>query len=890
VNKNLQRVLAGLVSLAILAAPFVTGAALANICGDTFGHWRVADMPRFKKGTAAFVDYEVDRGSPNNIMVTNGTAVMASTDSGCSWKQVFALPDQATAESGGTAANSVIKSIDISEGFRGRTLLMVEEQTAVGARPHVVRSDDYGKTWDSGDVGLPPQGAPEAVVLSPSVPGLAFLAVDVGGGSIDLLFASTDGGATWTLRSQPTALTQQMAIANFTVDPIDGQSLWAWGMNGLHHSTDGGASFTAVPDFIGKPVSVAIVFHATGPARIAGFVPTEARVLHSVNGGKTWLSLSTPQGVDSASYGAGPTDVYITAAGQPFQFDVNTNGWINLTPPRSPLKDAGTDKADVAYFRSASEILSFDGPLPGFRGGGPGNVFQPGSIDPPPELLDHDPLISGKRTIALDPGESRTVGYDLALSKTPIPVNVYFLLDTSDSMGQTIYDLSESVVDIINLLNKENFYLKIGVGAYRAFPDHVPPRPECGNGGVPGQACEANYVYENFFDIDPAGPIVEDVLGNLESDAGGFYKSHFQALYTMATGEPVDVFPVGPSEHDVPAGEGATWDDEAYRVVIHATDEPFWKGEARDGGGTDFGNPTPPSTALFDETAAALNAKKIFQVGLSIGPAPRRDLAKMAAATDAVAPAGGVDCGRGHVLAEGEPLVCPVSRNLVTESHNLVPAIVHLIENLPAGVDVSYAAEGDKRVVKKLTPKVDPNVVLQVANQLDFEVTYKCPKSLAGERFNVDLSATNTAEGAVLDDLTTRVVCRAQPKPPVIPPVVAAALVALAIPPPPPPPPPAQITSASQAQSQAQAQTGAVFEEEKQPQLAIAAAYREAMQQENDYAFEMVAYEGRKEPVSPYLTLGAGVMMTSMAYAGMMIHRTRQNRRLALQYNQRRRR
>jgi hypothetical protein len=80
-----------------------------------------------------------------------------------------------------------------------------------------------------------------------------------------------------------------------------------------------------------------------------------------------------------------------------------------------------------------------------------------------------------------------------------------------------------------------------------------------------------------------------------------------------------------------------------------------------------------------------------------------------------------------------------------------------------------------------------------------------------------------------------------------------------------------------------------VFEEEKQPQLAIAAAYREAAQMENDYEYEMVAYEPRSRGVSPYLTLGAGAVMTSMAYAAMMINRTRQSRRLALQYNRRRR-
>ena len=890
-SRKPQRFLVGLLSLSILAAPFVSGAALANICGEQIGFWRVAPLPRFKKGGQSFVDYEVHRGSPNNIMVTNGTSIMLSTDSACSWKQVFALPDSPSQESQATADNSTIKSIDISEAARGRVLVMIEETTALGSRPHVVRSDDMGATWTSGDVGLPPQGVPEALVLPPSNPNLAYLATDVGGGSIDFIFASTDGGATWTLRSNPAAFNQSMAISGFVVDPIVESSLWAWGTGGLYHSTDGGASFDAVEDFIGKAVSTVDIFHSgSKPARVAGFIPNEQQVLVSENGGDTWLSLAAPPGVDSSAHGVTVGDAFVTASGQAFGFDLPTSAWINLQAPRGGLSDVSTDRAEIVYMRTSNELLTYDAPAGGVREGGGDDVFQPGLIDPPIDYQQQEPALTpATKRVVLDPGETKTVTYDLAMSKTPLPVNVFFLLDTSDSMGATIEDLSRSVVDITNLLNKENFLLEIGVGAYRAFPDHLPPRPPCDQDEAPvGQTCETNYVFKNFYDIAPAGPVVEEVLANLESDAGGFYKSHLQALYTLATGEEVDVFPPGPGGGDVPEGEGATFDQEAYRVVIHATDEAFWKGEPRDGGGTDFGNPTPPETPGFDEVEAALDAKDIYQVGLSIGPGPRKDLMEVARRTDAVAPEEGVNCGRGHFLEPGKPLVCPVSRNNLTYSHNLVPAIVNLIENLPAGVDVKFAAKGDRRIVESVTPELKTDVVLQVANDMEFEVTYRCPANLAGRRFDVDLTATNIAEAELLDDASTEIVCRATPKiPPVIPPLVTVSLAALAIPPP-PPPPPAQLTSASQAQSQAQAQTGAVFEEEKEPQLAIAAAYREAAQMENDYEYEMVAYEGRKQPVSPYVTLGAGAVMTSMAYAAMMIHRSRQSRRLALQYSRRR--
>lgn len=890
-NKTFQRVLTGIVSLSVLAAPFASGSALAlGLCGPAQGQWRATHVPTFKAGPQRFTDYEVDRGSPNRIMVTNGVAVMLSTDSGCGWKQVFVLPAAPTAESQATSANSTIKTIDISEAKRDRVLLMIEEQALQGARPHIVRSDDLGATWASGDLGLPPTGSPEALVLPVASADLAYLATDVGGGSIDFMFASTDGGATWTMRSNPQSLPSSTGIASFTVDPIDAASLWAWGTNGVYHSVDGGSSFAAVPDFIGSTVSTVDVFHAgSKPARLAGFKPLEGKVLVSTDGGKAWLSLDTPLGVDSSAHGDASSKGYITAAGHVHAFHGPTQAWINLQAPQPGVMDVSTDRAGTVYVRNADTMFSYIPPDRFVPEDIPDDVFDLGALDPPQEFQPNQPALTpATKKVVIGLGGTRTVPYELVLSKTPLPVNVFFLLDTSDSMGATIRDLGASVIEITNLLGKENFALKVGIGAYRAFPDHLPPRPQCGSESLPGQACETNYVYKRVMDIAPVGQAVTDGLNTLESDAGGFYKSQLQALYTLATGAAVDVFPPGQDSGDIPEGEGATFDRNAYRVVIHATDEAFWKGEPRDGGGTDFGNPSPPQTKLFEDVKDAFNDKQIFQVGLSIGPAPRKDLARVAEDTSAVAPAGGVDCGKGHFLDAGDPLVCPVTRNNLDESHNLVPAIVNLIENLPTGVDVKFDAVGDKRIIKKVAPKQEPGVVLQIANDLGFEVTYHCPLELAGKKFDVHLDATNVQESAVLDDADTQIVCSDKPDPDLVPPIVAVSLAALAIPPP-PPPPPAQLTSASQAQSQAQAQTGAVFEEEKEPQLAIAAAYREAAQIENDYAYEMVAYESRnrRQPVSPYLTLGAGAMMASMTYAAIVINRTRQ-RRMAFQHQKHR--
>jgi photosystem II stability/assembly factor-like uncharacterized protein len=887
VSRALQRVLVAVTSLAVLVAPFALGGSVAHaLCGTPYGAWRVQGLPTFKEGPKRLAAYLVDPAAPNRILITNGTSVMRSTDSGCSYKHVFALPDTPNAESQATAANSQILSIEIFESNRERVLLMIEEQGPQGARPHIVRTDDFGTTWSTGDVGLPLHGAPQALVVPPTEPALAYLAIDVGGGSIDLLFASTDGGATWTLRSNPAALTPSMGIDGLTVDPIVPSSLWAWGTGGLYHSTDGGASFPAVPEFVGSPVSTVDVFHAGAKkARIAAFRPLTSDAQVSQNGGNTWLTVATPNEVDSVAHGDTSGEVFISARGQVFGYHQPTFSWLNVQAPLGGLTDVATDRAGVVYARHNTALLAYSG-----RAFVPtqltDDIFDVPLVNPPESLQRRPPTLGpDRRKIVLDPGASRKVSYRLDLPSRPLPLNIFFLLDTSDSMGATIGDLADSVADIVNQLTAEKIALKVGIGAFRAYPDKTPPDPPCDGSQQVGARCEKNYVYERVLDIQPPGPLVTQALETLESDAGGFYKSHLGALYQLATGAGQDLLPPGPLGHDVPRGLQANFDDNSLRVVIHATDEAFGDDVPRESGpGGVNTQPPPPEIPEFGEIDAAFEAKNIIQVGLSIGKAPKKDLERVAGDTGALAPAGGVDCGKGHVIPAGGPLVCPVQRNNLDQSHNLVPAIVNLLQAVPNSTDVALEVDGNQRVVQKVTPDLHRDIVLQVANGLPFQVTYRCPLDLAGERFKMRLGARGDA-GRMLDSAVTDVVCRAKPKvPPIVPPI--AAVLGIVVPPPPPPPPPVNVTSASQAQSQAQAQTGAAFQEEEQPQVAVAAAYREAMQVEDAYAYEMVAYQGRKEPVSPYLTLGAGAVIASMAYAAQAI--ARQKSQLANQQQRRR--
>jgi len=888
VNKHLQRFLTSLVSIAVLVAPFATGAALADPrCGIERGNWTTIPAPRFETGPQRLTAYEVDAASPARILVTNGKAIMRTTDGACKWQQVFALPAQPSPESQATAGNSEITSIEIAEGVRDRIFLMIEEQGPQGARPHVARSNDFGESWASADVGLPVSGAPEELETAPTASETVYLAIDVGGGSIDLLFVSADGGQSWTLRSNPAALTPQRGIMGFRVDPVVATSLWGYGTNGVYRSADGGASFTPVNQFVGTPVNALDVAHFAAVAEIVGFRSETKDALYSEDDGATWPQIDGPEKstrmTTSVAHGVFPGDYYVTADGRVYKFIYEAFVWLDLNAPRRDLVEISADRGGGVWARSASTIEHFSPPAddPDLTD----ELLDIGVVNPPRDLQVGKPTLSpDDKRIVLDPGESRTVRYNLDLPRTPLPLQIFFLLDTSDSMGATIEDLARSVVDIINQLSEEDLRLKVGIGAFRAYPDHFPPRPDCDEVAV-GQSCEKNYVYRRIVDIGDPGAHVSAALRELESDAGGYYKSHLGALWHLATGAPADLYPPGPAGHDMPAEQQANFQKNGLRVVVHATDEAFGDDIPRDSGGTDFGNPEPPPIPEPNEVIAAFNDRQIHQIGLSIGTAAKKDLAQIARGTNAVAPAGGVDCGGGYFIPAGDPLVCPVKRNNLENSHNLVPAIVNTVQAIPNSTDVGFTVDGNQRVIGEVTPSLTRDVVLQVANELPVEVTYRCPLDLAGKRFDVKLNATRLDRDRRLDLASTQVVCRETPEDPALPLFVNVfSLVAIA---PPPPPPPVNVSAGSQAQSQAQAQTGAAFQEEEQPQVAIAAAYREAMQEEIDYEFEMVAYEGRKDPVPAYMTLGAGVALASMMYAGHMM--ARQRAELAREHQRRRR-
>jgi hypothetical protein len=175
-----------------------------------------------------------------------------------------------------------------------------------------------------------------------------------------------------------------------------------------------------------------------------------------------------------------------------------------------------------------------------------------------------------------------------------------------------------------------------------------------------------------------------------------------------------------------------------------------------------------------------------------------------------------------------------------------------------------------------MTPSSYPAVVKQKPNVLDFEVTYRCPDRLRGEDVTVELAAVD-ANGRTLDSVTTAVSCleeKVEDPPPPVDPLVTLVFVPPLLPPAPPPiaanAPSAQ--GQAQSQTQAQAQGAMAHQEQEQPQLAYVGAtldHREALQE------ELAMSDRRRSEVPQWATLGAGAVMTSLAFGWLTLGRQR---------------
>lgn len=897
-RRLIARFIVASIACGVVVAPFAAAAFADRVpptCTSKLitisGPWRIARAPAFKTGAQTVTDHTWDAYDEDNLYVTNGKEVQASRDAGCHWTQAYALPSSITA--GFSSSDSTITSIEVPESSAaGGTVFALVAQTVQGVdRTHVVVSRDAGRTWNASDGGLPPTGRPVALRVAPFHPDTVYVAIDENGGSVDLIYASEDGGRSWSLRSDLTKSDPNnvLLVKDLQVDPAKPEELWAPGGNGLYRSKDGGRSFEKIPEFQLETGPVDVFHGGDQPGRVAVFLPGTRSWSRSETGGVGWSQLGLrgiPGTVDSAAHGPAREVLFVTAGGNAYAWNEPTLSWVDLRAPAGGLKGMLAGRGTVPAFsaHTSSAVLTYVGPVSDFITTLPQNLIDVPQIVNEGVPQSGPPTIGPKtRKVVLGPGKSKTVPFKLNLPSRPVPLDVYFLLDTSASTTGFLENVARSIAQIANALGQSGIDVHWGLADYRAYPNRFPPAQECQDGQHPAEdKCEANYVYRRDLDIGATGKQLEDALEALRPDGGGAYRSQYSALFHSVNGAAEDLGAPGtnPVDHDVPPGTEAHFRAKAVKVIIHATDESFGdKDNAPAPNATDPASLNQPKMITELEAVAALNSLNVYQVGISTGSESRDDLETMATDTGAVAPGDGVDCnGDGAVDVDpGDPLVCSVNPNQSAESAGLVPGIEDLLASaIKFRTDVTLKTTGGTDVVQQVAPATYSNVILQTAESLDFDVTFHCPTVDAGKRFKVRLTAD-------ADDLqnvssTATVVCRPLPEavqptlpgPPLAPPA-AAALVAIAAPPPPPPPPPViELSSATQSQTQIQAQAGMAYQEETQPQTAFVAAFDD--QSETDFAFSSYRDKG-DSLTTPLSVLGAGAVVISFAFGFLTLSR-----------------
>jgi hypothetical protein len=222
-----------------------------------------------------------------------------------------------------------------------------------------------------------------------------------------------------------------------------------------------------------------------------------------------------------------------------------------------------------------------------------------------------------------------TLVFSTALQKA----DVYFLVDTTGSMGGEIANLRTSIhgtlIPGIRAAIPETW---LGVGKF----DDVPIAPFGGSG---------DYGYQNMQNITDSIPAAQAGADALWSGWGyDDIESDIVALYAVASGDHTRTLPAIPAPSCAAGRFGyPCFRSDAVAIIILFTDSPMHNGPGGNNysGGASFA----PSYA---ETIAALNAHSIHVIGVNSGndyvdPAgTRRDLNAVARDTGAVDAGGGV--------------------------------------------------------------------------------------------------------------------------------------------------------------------------------------------------------------------------------------------------------
>ena len=863
---QLGRTRAALLSGALLVTtlPFTASAIAPHLtCGPKqVGRWETVPVRPFQpvsglSSTDAISAYTVDRVRPQDVAVTNGVRVQVSHSNGCDWENAVALDPVASASQSFVGAGSSIVSLAM---LQGTTLAAVREGSGSTSRPHVLRYD--GRSWTTSDSGLPPAGAPRLLraasdgrtaylTVSPTstggsddgstgapvpLPSLPPLPSPVPGNPTStptgFLYATSDGGATWSLRTGPTDLPGGgTGFSALEVDPRNAN--WLYGIvNGkLLTSKDAGATFTAV-EGSGYTAMVPLFYGA-----LVAFDGGGHGML--VFGGKVVSRFAAPKGITSAAYRADDSMVMVESSGVLQLVGPFGQAGVRTPSPRparrgSLLGDNGVQSSFHAI--SGHDLLRFVDPIARSVGQPPPLAAGDRSVTPPIPGT----VLPGTKDVRLLLGQSATEDFTLDLPKNPTPLDLFFLVDVSTSMSTYIDNLKQNLHKVVDELTAAHVSLRVGVGTLGTgpakgeapYPDsYVYPPTADPNGKVtPGPTYRKPRIYSLIRPIGEVGDSLNKAINSitLETDppvgaqhSGTFHEGQLLALEQMVTGSGVH------SEQDdqahlntysaVAPGQDARWrgNPDVRRIVVIASDEAF---------DVPYGTPQKPGSTVdspkldFRRTLGILNKARVGVFGITAGsPDSVDDMTTLARGTHTYAPPGGVSCGGDpvQVLKPGDPLVC-------SQDGDFSAIIGRVLSQLTDRQDVHLVAPTATPVLRGLDESALAGLDVKKPNSAGFRVTVSCADVLPGT-YEQDVYAMLRGYKVGVGRLFVTCVAAQAAVPPVpVPPINKPPIAPAVQPPVPPPAPPPAAQPQPQPNPNINPLTAGVTQEQQELQVALA--------------------------------------------------------------------
>lgn len=870
------------VTLGVVAA---TGAGAAvhaddvsGPCGPAVtsaGHGWLAMHPPFPKGGAAVTLASAVPFQPDRIYATNGTVLMRSDDAGCSWHLALdvsqlpaatvpgapaaapGLPLSAPARIDALAAPSSATSSD-------HVYVGVTSGTAPVTSPVVEVSADAGGHWQSGS-GLPTLGSVREVTASPINPGIGYAIVGgVAGVTDTAVYATTDGGATWARRGY--SASASTTFTRLRTNPVVATMLFALGPDGVESSSDGGNTFTTGTR-PGRDVASYDVAVGNGYMLLVQGHTGRRAYDRSDDGGATWTSVRTP--VDAAEVAVAPIVGAVAVTDHHHLWVMPASPFA----PAVPVTPAIGPPGDLQFSAPLGNGLALTGVA---RGAVVRAVLSPTATSQQPTIgltpirllsqtLPHrfpSTMLPARTALRLPAGSHRDVAYTLVLPRTPSPVDVMFLVDTTDSMQPTIDALRQDIAAIVAHLGEVGLDVRFGLGDFKDYPRSV--------GGREGDGSAGDYPYRLDRAIGLADGSLRRALSGLNHRGGGDPpEADLTALYQSTTGAGQRV-----GRHVlVRAGQQARYRPGSLRLAVIATDAPYHH-ERR------------YLTPSWTSTVAALLAAGVHQIGLAVpdidaqgrptGYPSMHDEQLMATDTGATAPPGGVDCNDDLVvdIPAGDPVVCRVpaqstpqvgvaGHQLVQQSTtvDLTSAIVTSAETIPDLRPVVVRVDGARAsVARVVAPRPLPTVDVRADNLVGFTVRYTCPVARTPHVYRLTVRASAGVRAGASS--TTALACGAVAPPArrlPVPPLAAAAppLAAAAAPAPPGNPLPNANPNPNPALN---ANVGVAAQDEQQRQLAFAEADPGV-----DETTELAMSRPADDPGGPLLVGAAAVMAAGAA-------------------------